>query len=245
MTDEDATASAALFEPVDAITVAAPSQFPKPTRAFQFVKNNYNSTSSNHHQYDPSQVDVIATPTFGRHRPDQDAVLAYAEGYTLPYYVMFMETLAATGYTGDVVLAVAEARIVKDHVVEYLKRFTYPSNQENGNKDKPNLVVYQYPLECEGDPAGDGRRTVTKQGATDSTSRKGCALLGCALLLCLLTCSSCLHSSNSIHSFFLLACSVSNVPTVPCVWLERSSNRRNRANCQGSKTWSHCCHLAL
>jgi hypothetical protein len=139
-------ASAALFEPVDAIRVSAPTHFPKPTRKFN-----------------DDTVQVIVEPTFGGpHRPDHDAIFAYAEGYRLPYYMMFMETLTATGYTGDVVLAIAEERIIKEDVVDYLKTFA------QGDSTKPHAVVYQIPLECEGDPAGDTRRTITQHGETDS-----------------------------------------------------------------------------
>jgi hypothetical protein len=143
--EKAATASAALFEPVDSIRVSAPTHFPKPTRKFN-----------------DDTVQVIAKPTFGAHRRNQDAIFAYAEGYRLPYYMMFMETLTATGYTGDVVLAIAEERIIKEDVSDYLKTFA------QGDANKPHIVVYQIPLECEGDPAGDTRRTVTPHGDTDS-----------------------------------------------------------------------------
>lgn len=145
-----AIASAALFEPVDSIRVSAPTHFPKPTRKFN-----------------DDTVQVIAEPRFGAHRPNEDAIFAYAEGYRLPYYMMFMETLTATGYTGDVVLAIAEERIIKEDVSDYLKTFA------QGDASKPQIVVYQIPLECEGDPAGDTRRTVTQHGDTDSACTFG------------------------------------------------------------------------
>lgn len=148
--NKKATASAALFEPVEALFVSAPSRFPKPTRKFK---------------KDADTVQVIAQPTFGRHRANVDAVFAYAEGYQLPYYMMFMETLAATGFTGDVVLAIAEERIIKDHIVDYLKTFVVAQEGDDTTSSKPSVVVYQYPLECEAD---DGRRTVTPHGITDS-----------------------------------------------------------------------------
>jgi hypothetical protein len=141
-----AIASAALFEPVDSIRVSAPTQFPKPTRKFN-----------------DDTVQVIVEPSFGGpHRPNQDAIFAYAEGYRLPFYMMFMETLTSTGFTGDVVLAIAEERIIKEDVADYLKTFA------QGDASKPHVVVYQIPLECDGDPAGDTRRTVTQHGDTDS-----------------------------------------------------------------------------
>ena len=66
--DEKSTSE--LFEISEELEVIGPSQFPKPTSLLN----------------DPNVV-VIVEPTFGKHRPDQDVVMAYAEGYTLPYYM--------------------------------------------------------------------------------------------------------------------------------------------------------------
>ena len=135
---------AELFEPSDAVTVNSASHFPKPTR-----KLGSNAT-------------IIVEPTFGEHRPEADAILAYAEGYQLSYYMMFIETLAATGFTGDVVLAIAEERIVREDVVDYLRTYAL------GDRSKPNVVVYQQPLDCDNDEEDNHKRRVTKQGDTDS-----------------------------------------------------------------------------
>lgn len=132
------TSEAALFEPSDEVKVSAPSHFPKPTRAID------------------DEATVIVEPTFGAHRSDQDAIMAYAEGYHLSFYMMFLETLKETGYRGDVVLSIAEERIIRPNVVEYLKTF-------QGHADKPNVVVYQMPMDC----SPDGQRRVTRQGDTD------------------------------------------------------------------------------
>lgn len=59
----DDTSKSELFEIVKEIQVLGPSSFPEPTRLF----NN-------------SKVDVIVKPAFGEHRPEQDVVMAYAEG---------------------------------------------------------------------------------------------------------------------------------------------------------------------
>lgn len=136
-----------LFVPSDEITVNSASHFPKPTRK---IADN---------------VTIIVEPTFGRHRSEQDAVFAYAEGYELSYYMQFMETLTSTGYKGDVVLSIAEERIVREDVVDYLKTFA------QGDREKPNLVVYQIPLDCDGEP-GNKRRVSSRTGDTDGEFRK-------------------------------------------------------------------------
>jgi hypothetical protein len=133
---------AELFEPSATIAVNGPSHFPKPTR-----KIDDNAT-------------VIVEPTFGTHRPDSDAIMAYAEGYQLSSYMMFMETLAATGYAGDVVLAIADESYIRADVADYLRTY---ADQDDPNK--PNVVVYQSPLDCDGKP--DNSRTVTKRGDTN------------------------------------------------------------------------------
>jgi len=137
---------AELFEPSDAVTVNSASHFPKPTR-----KLGSNAT-------------IIVEPTFGEHRPEADAILAYAEGYQLSYYMMFLETLAATGFTGDVVLAIAEERIVRNDVVDYLKTYA------TGDRSKPNVVVYQQSLDCDNEEEGNHKRRLTKKGDTDGES---------------------------------------------------------------------------
>jgi hypothetical protein len=141
-----------LFAPCEEIRVLAPTSFPKPT-------NRINGTAA-----------PIVEPTHGQHRPAQDAVLAYAEGYNLPYYMMFLETLKETGFTGDVVLAIAEQRIVQPDVVDYLRTYTH----EEGAADHPppddemNVIVYQLPLVCEGrDGDLEPVRRMSKAGSLD------------------------------------------------------------------------------
>lgn len=141
------TFDAELFEPSNVIRVSSPSHFPKPTRKID------------------DQAGPIVEPTFGRHRADKDAVLAYAEGYTLASYMMFVETLKATGFTGDVVFAIAEKRIIKSDVEDYLR--TFALNEEGGDGDgELHVVVYQTPLDCEDVDGKPGRR-VTPSGDTD------------------------------------------------------------------------------
>jgi len=107
-----------LFEIAHEIAVNAPSAFPKPT----YLIN------------DPD-VQVVVEPDIGQHRPDKDVVMAYAEGYTVDYYMSFIETLRATGFDGDIVMATSETDQLRPYVLEYLK-------------EQENLVVYSRPLDC-------------------------------------------------------------------------------------------------
>jgi len=114
----DESSSSELFEICHEIEVSAPSHFPKPTRLLN----------------DPSVV-IVAEPAFGKHRPDKDVVMAYAEGYALPYYMCFIETLRKTGFDGDIVLAIADYPLLADNVLDYLK-------------DQENVILYIHELSC-------------------------------------------------------------------------------------------------
>ena len=78
---------------------------------------------------------VMLEPTFGKHRPDEDAVFAFAEGYDIKIYLAFMESLKATGFAGDVVLSVSSLDKLKPGVEKYLRA-------------QPNLVVYTVDWKC-------------------------------------------------------------------------------------------------
>lgn len=105
-----------LFTPSLEFPVLGPTIFPKPT--------------------DMVGLDAVVAlqPTFGRHRPNEDAVMAYAEGYPIENYLIFIESLRQTGFTGDIVLAIASLDTLekgvedylrsRDHVVAYATNFT-------------------------------------------------------------------------------------------------------------------------
>ena len=82
-----------------------------------------------------SDAVVILEPTFGKHRPDEDAIFAFAEGYDIKIYLAFIESLKATGFTGDVVLSVSSLDKLKPGVEKYLRA-------------QPNLVVYTVDWKC-------------------------------------------------------------------------------------------------
>jgi hypothetical protein len=113
----DESSASDLFSIAPEIQVIGPTQFPKPTRML-------NDTAV-----------VVVEPTFGTHRYNQDVVMAYAEGYSLPYYIMFIETLRKTGFTGDIVLAIAHYSLLADHVEEYLRQ-------------SEHVVVYIHEMHC-------------------------------------------------------------------------------------------------
>lgn len=158
--------AAALFEPPPEIRVLGPTEFPKPTdKLLSMTMTKRNGVMA---MDEEDFVPVVRVkPAYGQHRANEDAILAYAEGYKLPWYQMFMETLTATGYRGDVVLAIAEERIVSPHVVDYLKTFTVH------DPSKPNLVLYQEDLDCDNNSPtnteyyGTKHRQLTKQGDTN------------------------------------------------------------------------------
>lgn len=107
---------ASMFEPVEEIARLGPSRFPKPT-----------------HLYHDDSVVPAVHPILGEHRPHVHAVFAYAEGYVLDHYILFLQTLRETGFDGDVVLAISDDP--PDNVVEYLVAQTH-------------VVVYKASLDC-------------------------------------------------------------------------------------------------
>jgi len=141
------TSDAALFAPSDEIKVSAPSHFPKPTRKID------------------DQAVPIVEPTYGVHRPARDAVMAYAEGYNLAYYMSFVETLRETGFTGDVVLAIASAKFIRRDVDDYLRTYALSADADP-NDNQMHVVVYQLPLECE-NADGSKERALSRGGDLD------------------------------------------------------------------------------
>lgn len=125
-TVDDSDLTANLFTPPDEIQVLAPSAFPKPTHLIP-----------DDGKFPGNDVTVIVEPAFGVHRPEKDAIFAYAEGYGLEYYMMFIETLADTGFDGDYVLAISEPEMIKEDVMEYLKF-----------QNRVHVIVYNHELSC-------------------------------------------------------------------------------------------------
>lgn len=101
--DLDEITGADLFSPSKLYEVLGPTIFPKP--------NDMVGKDSV----------IILEPTFGEHRPNVDAVLAYAEGYVLPHYLLFVNTLVESGFDGDIVLAVSSLDDLQDGVEDFLR----------------------------------------------------------------------------------------------------------------------------
>jgi hypothetical protein len=106
------------FEPASDIHVLGPTVFPLPTDKIL-----------------PRGAIPTVEPAFGAHRPDVDAVFAYFEGYTLPYFLTFVGSLRDTGFVGDLVLAIAAKPILNKGIWEYLTQ-------------QPYIVIYHSDLDC-------------------------------------------------------------------------------------------------
>lgn len=107
----------------------------------------------------------IIQPTFGSHRTNVDAIFALAEGYELKIYLSFIESLKATGFTGDLVLSVSALDQLKPGVEQYLKTY-----QAEDGKEGINVVAYTVTWTCF---EGDGITVAT--GAKEGVRR--CALV--------------------------------------------------------------------
>lgn len=106
------------FAPVDSIRVLGPSSFPKPTGLISM-----------------DAVPCIE-PTLGKHRRQQNAVIAYAAEYLINNYVSFIESLQHIAkYTGDIVLFISPLDKANERVWRYLQSV-------------PNLIVYVPAVEC-------------------------------------------------------------------------------------------------
>ena len=98
-------------------TVLGPSVFPKPSAM--------------------AGVDALPylKPTYGQHRPNQDAVLVFAAEYGFNTYVCFVESLRRTGFQGDIVFAVSKLDLNQRNVPQFFET-------------TPGLVVYVLELSC-------------------------------------------------------------------------------------------------
>lgn len=80
---------------------------------------------------------VILKPTIGSHRPDMDAVFVFAEGYDLPIYSLFIESLRVDAkFQGDIVLSVSHLSKLAKGVEHYLRSF------------KSGVIVYTVDWKC-------------------------------------------------------------------------------------------------
>jgi hypothetical protein len=123
--DEEIRKHLELFHYSEMVQVIGPSRFPAPTEV-ALVREEETTT----------MIVPYLQPIAGHHRPSVDVVVAFAAEYPLSNYVTFIESLRATGFTGDVVLAISPLDQRKTDVWEYL---TEPNN---------HVVLYAPVLVC-------------------------------------------------------------------------------------------------
>jgi hypothetical protein len=114
---------------------------------------------------EPDGTHVVLKPTFGKHREKVNAVFALAEGYDLNIYLLFIESLIATGFNGDVVLSVSALDSLKPGVEEYLR-----SKQIGDGEKGINIIAYTVSWICY---TGDGN---IANGANEGIRK--CELVG-------------------------------------------------------------------
>jgi len=85
--------------------------------------------------FPPPRTIDLQTHHYGQHRPDQPVVVAYASEYGRLNYIVFIQSLRATGFDGDIVLFVSPLDIENTRVSSYLYQV-------------PHLILYVPPLEC-------------------------------------------------------------------------------------------------
>jgi len=84
---------------------------------------------------------ILLKPAFGSHRPSQNSILVFAEGYDLSIYLAFVESLINTGYDGDVVFSISSEEKLKPGVKEYLQ-------SKNSDTSGVNIVAYEVNWSC-------------------------------------------------------------------------------------------------
>lgn len=112
------------FFTVPAARVFGPTSFPRPTDISADLLVPY------------------LEPIQGQHRSDQDAVLLFASEYTLNTYVLFIESLRATGFAGDICLVVHPSDWDKPAIREYLQSY------QGDDGEEPRVIVYAPTPHC-------------------------------------------------------------------------------------------------
>ena len=109
-----------MFETAD-FKASGPTSFPKPTDKAKAGRGE--------------EIVPYLKPTFGTHRHDQDSVFLFAAEYPLSTYVLFLSTLRATGYDGDVVVAISKHDIEDQQIRQFLQ-------------DDPHVIAYVIEYTC-------------------------------------------------------------------------------------------------
>jgi hypothetical protein len=165
----------AKFEVSD-YTVLGPTQFPEPTLLVQ------RELESRLPQHTNVEVAPILKPRIGVHRPEQDAVFAFASEYGLPTYQGFVLSLRKTGFQGDIVLALSPSDFADPGQTPTYKQEKIQEFLEHCS----HVVIYVVPFVCynsEGEPVDSakggirtcdcnvlyGSRTSTSNSTTNTT----------------------------------------------------------------------------
>ena len=88
---------------------------------------------------------IYVQPIFGQHRPNKDAIFAFAEQYPVETYVQFLSFLTETGYKGDVVFSTSKIEKMKPNVKTYLRR---QASSEQILKSGIAVIVYALDWTC-------------------------------------------------------------------------------------------------
>lgn len=123
--------AAELFELQPDIQTMGPTVFPKPTDFFR----RSDAVAENLTMSDFDRITAYLQPLFGTHRPDQDAVLALAAEYSMDNYLVLLESLRRTGFSGDIVLSLSPLDVQKQEIRDYLE-------------SDPHIIVYVPELKC-------------------------------------------------------------------------------------------------
>jgi hypothetical protein len=109
-----------MFQTAD-FKALGPTSFPKPTDMAKAGNGE--------------EIVPYLKPSFGTHRHDQDSVFLFAAEYPLATYVLFLATLRATGYDGDVVVAISKHDYGDQQIRQYLQ-------------DDPHVIAYVIEYTC-------------------------------------------------------------------------------------------------
>jgi hypothetical protein len=133
--DKDMQQHMHLFQYSTEAMVSGPTKFPKPTDYYFSIKSTTTPIEEKVSE-DIYEIVPYLQPVHGTHRPNEDAVIAFAAEYPLSNYMSFIESLRHTGFTGDIILAISPLDMRKEDVWEYL---TEPNN---------HIVLYAPTLTC-------------------------------------------------------------------------------------------------
>lgn len=122
-------------------TVLGPTEFPEPTR---MVQQALEASLVGKPHSRKVEVAPILKPRLGEHRPDQDAVFAFASEYDLSTHQGFILSLRKTGFQGDIVLAVSPTDLAKDGEAASTKQ----EKLHEFFASDPHVIVYVVPFTC-------------------------------------------------------------------------------------------------